>query len=80
MTEVIIDQAEFDQWLTSISGGESDTDKERERHIAELKKSETLLEIISSIRSGYMGEYRYNFHLSFDEAAELINKYVKRQK
>jgi hypothetical protein len=55
----------------------AEAEKERKEMIDGLKKADTLSKIVNAIRSGYLGEFRYGFYLTHNEAAKLIRKYIK---
>jgi len=57
-----------------------EAEKEREEMINELKKADTMEELISSIRMGYMGEFRYNFYLTGEECEDVIRRYIQKDK
>jgi hypothetical protein len=74
----VLTQAEIDKLLEAINSDNTESDRERKAYKQGLKKQATTLSgLLSAIRAAWMGEYRINFYLSDDEAAELITRYVK---
>jgi len=74
MSDGALTQDEIDAILDAV---DAKVEKEHKEMIDELKKADTMEELISSIRSGYMGEFRYNFYLTKKECGDIIRHYIQ---
>ena len=77
MSDGILTQDEICEILDTVDFDESQAAKEQEEMINKLKKADTIEGLISSIRSGYMGEFRYNFYLTKKECGDIIRHYIQ---